>query len=820
MAQRPIAHPERLAVLVDLRREAGISQTEMARLCGLTGRQSHQTAGAWERGEYAPSPQRRTDFAHYLWDRLGLRREPTAFDELWAVLSEEWGWEPFGDDEWRALTHLPRPSWSEKENGPGRIPFQPPLKPSHFVGRQSTLEQLYSALKGVDSPVVALVGMGGVGKTTLAVRVAHEMRAHFDGGVLWGNPSISGEDAILESWGQALGYDFGGLGDVASKGAALRDGLEERAVLLVLDNVDNASSAQKLLVGGPRCRTLLTTRNQDVAHALHGEVIQLLPLAQSESQALLTHIVGSARVEAESRSATEICELLEHLPLAVEIVAQRLRSRPERSLAETAERLGSVQTLLSELTISDRAVRASFETSWEGLSSPLQSAFASLSLFQARSFRQEAFQSVVGGDPYESAEHLYSLAALSLVSGLGNRRYRQHPLLAQFAQEKADVLDGTATRRQRFAAYYLGLARRDQDDSAILEGEWENLIAGMQFSHSDKQWTTLLAYADALTQLWHRQTRFTQARQGLALAVDAALALNDPLALARQRAAWGFACLEQDDYAEAANLLRLAMDGFDAQGDEESGAQARLGLARLYIERGEYAASGEVLRQAWQVYAQADHPQGLGRTLYWQGLLLYHRGEMAEAGKLYGQARVLQEAANDQVGLIATLRGLADVAVEAKEYAQAQDCCAAAFSLARVLDDRNEQAAILYLQAVLARKEERYTEATIIGQESLDMFERMGDRGYQALLLFEQSQVQEKMGKYTEAEALAQRSCRIAEQVGQEYTRIFLLFHLGHVQVLAGQKERARTAFQTALALTQEENHPLYGRLHEKLAEC
>ncbi len=819
MAQRPIAHPERLTVLVDLRREAAISQTEMARLCGLTGRQSHQTAGAWERGEYAPSPQRRTDFAHYLWDRLGLRREPIAFDELWAVLSEEWGWERLGDDEWRALTHLSRPSWSEKENGPGRIPFQPPLKPPHFVGRQSALEQLCSALKGKDSPVVALVGMGGVGKTTLAVRVAHEMRAHFDGGVLWGNPSISGEDAILESWGQALGYDFGSLGDVASKGAALRDGLEEKAVLLVLDNVENATSAQKLLVGGPRCRTLLTTRSQDVAHALHGEVIQLLPLAQSESQALLSHIAGSARVGAESRSATEICELLEHLPLAVEIIAQRLRARPERSLAETAERLRSVQTLLSELTISDRAVRASFETSWEGLSPGLQSAFVALALFHARPFAPEAFQSVVGGDPYESAEHLYSLAALSLVSGLGNRRYRQHPLLAQFAQEKAEGLDGISTGRQRFAAYYLGLARRGQDDPAILEGEWENLMAGMQFSHTDREWVTVLASADALTQLWHRQTRFTQARQGLTLAVDAALALNDPLALARQRAAWGFACLEQDDYAEAANLLRLAMDGFDAQGDEESGAQARLGLARLYIERGEYAAAGEVLRQAWQVYAQADHPQGLGRTLYWQGLLLYHRGEMVEAGKLYGQARVLQEAANDQVGLIATLRGLTDVAVEEQALAQAASYCAQALSLAQMLDDRGEQAALLYLQAVIARSEQRYADALTASQDALALFEKMGDRGYQALTLFEQSQVQTKIGAYREAETLARRSCQIAERVSQRYTRVYLLYHLGHVQALSGQKKEARAAWHAALALAEEDEHILCERLRQRLTE-
>jgi transcriptional regulator with XRE-family HTH domain len=98
----------RLDILRDLRERAGLTQGDMARLCGLYGQQSHQTAGAWERGEMIPNRARRAKFIGYLWDHLGLGKEPARFEEVWLVLVEEWDWAPIGDAEWADFTRLPR----------------------------------------------------------------------------------------------------------------------------------------------------------------------------------------------------------------------------------------------------------------------------------------------------------------------------------------------------------------------------------------------------------------------------------------------------------------------------------------------------------------------------------------------------------------------------------------------------------------------------------------------------------------------------------------------------------------------------------------
>lgn len=99
----------RLDILRDLRERAGLSQEKMAEICGLHGKQSYQTAGAWERGDITPNRTRRTKFIGYLWDHLNLRQDPDAFERVWKILEEEWQWALITDQEWSDFTHQPRP---------------------------------------------------------------------------------------------------------------------------------------------------------------------------------------------------------------------------------------------------------------------------------------------------------------------------------------------------------------------------------------------------------------------------------------------------------------------------------------------------------------------------------------------------------------------------------------------------------------------------------------------------------------------------------------------------------------------------------------
>ena len=108
--------PERLSILTELREQAGLSLTEMAKACGLTGTQARKTVGRWEQGEVTPKSRRRAKVKIYLWDTLRLRKTPEKLLEVWEILVEEWNWDELSNEEWKELTQETRPGLSNDNN--------------------------------------------------------------------------------------------------------------------------------------------------------------------------------------------------------------------------------------------------------------------------------------------------------------------------------------------------------------------------------------------------------------------------------------------------------------------------------------------------------------------------------------------------------------------------------------------------------------------------------------------------------------------------------------------------------------------------------
>ena len=291
---------------------------------------------------------------------------------------------------------------------------------------------------------------------------------------------------------------------------ALRNVLDAKQTLLVLDDVTSVERVRPLLPGGAGCRVLLTTRNEEVAIGLGAQVVALAELSPADGVELLTRILGAARVEREGEAAQEIGDALHHLPLAVEIAAQFLAARPRRPLAQMAERLRHVHHRL-DLKISDRAVRTSFGVSWEGLDAAHRALFAQLALFEGRSFTAEAIAYVAELDLWTAQERLETLKALSLVREEGAERYRQHPLLADFAREQ---LGEDEASQRRLADYYLAFAQQHQADYAVLEPEWDGVMAGMEAAYGLAVWDVVMDYAEVFEEPWLARARYSDARGG------------------------------------------------------------------------------------------------------------------------------------------------------------------------------------------------------------------------------------------------------------------------------------------------------------------
>jgi hypothetical protein len=303
------------------------------------------------------------------------------------------------------------------------MPLRPPAPPRHFVGRAAQMKELRQMLGGggtavISGAVAKLVGMGGLGKTALAAYAAQELAAEFPDGVLWAELHRSTTDDILTAIAGFYHLDLSRCPDRATKAAAVRGVLEKKRALLVLDNAQHNDRLEPFQMGAwARCAVLVTTRRDDLAALRHAQRVGLPLLSEGEALDLLRGIAGPERVEAEPEVAREILEMVGYLPLAVDIVASRLRDRPEWSLGETQRRLADSSRRMEELEIGeDYGVRLSFDMSYHLLKPEAQRFFARMGAFGGVDFDVTAAAAVAQVEEREAERTLERLRHLALPS--------------------------------------------------------------------------------------------------------------------------------------------------------------------------------------------------------------------------------------------------------------------------------------------------------------------------------------------------------------------------------------------------------------------
>ena len=687
-------------------------------------------------------------------------------------------------------------------------PFQVPPLVAHFVGRATQQAQIVAVLQSKgETAVQAIVGMGGVGKSTLAAQIAAQLQGHFSDGVLWANAATSEPMAVLESWAQLFGYDFSRVTDVESMGAAFRSALAEKRVLLVLDDVTSAARIRPLLPSGPHCRVLLTMRDQDLARSLNAQVWPLHELSLVNGRLLLTHILGEDRVQAEPAAADAICNELQNLPLAVEITAQRLKSRPRRKLADMAQRLHNEKQRLSLLSISDRAVRASFAISWETLGSELQRVFALLGLFSGGSFSAEAVAHIAEMDPYILEDRLYALVALSLLREDGQTRYRQHPLLADFAREQlGEDVEGEVNGR--FASYYLHFAQQNQTDYDALRPEWDNLMAAMETAHNHQLHQTVIGFADALHDAWFARGRFTQARRGYVWALAAARAQDNALAEANTLRRWGLAALEQRDFEPARQYLTQSTQVYKMQDDSTAVAQNQCDLARIAVEQSNYDLAEQLLQKSKSVHKQINDQIGLAESLHVEARMHYFQGNHAETVRLGEQALALFNSNSKEEKTIRTLSLLASAFIMQKDFVTAESHAQNALQFAKKVQDKGDQGVILSVLSYVAQKQGDLDVAQRHGEQSLGLLQAVGDLGSQAMIYFTLGRIYQAKEQHQLALEVGLKSLNLCQQSQFRLQMGWTLTHIAECYECLGQLPQAHEVWKEAWALAQSLQNP------------
>lgn len=312
-------------------------------------------------------------------------------------------------------------------------PFQAPKEIDHFTGRENYINQIKKLL--VKGRIVLIHGPAGMGKTSLAIKLANMMRQEYPDGVLWFRVDTSSPMDILASIAYTYGENITSIKDLYNRASYVRSLLAGKKVLLVFDNVEPQTKLSLLMPNSSSSSVLLTSRYKTSTYDLPSEMIMLQVFQEKESMQLFNTILGKGNFRKNKEKLLEVARLLDNLPLAVSIFAKQLLNSGQ-TVSQLLFQLKHEKLELEAFNYEDTNLLSSLNISFQNLSQELKRVFISLGIFGGPDFSIPAVAYINELSLGETKKVLEQLLDHSLIFRSTGTRYRLHPVIKIFVQEK------------------------------------------------------------------------------------------------------------------------------------------------------------------------------------------------------------------------------------------------------------------------------------------------------------------------------------------------------------------------------------------------
>lgn len=691
------------------------------------------------------------------------------------------------------------------------VPRQLPHTIADFIGRDDQLAEIRRILSDHEEstnfavPIIAISGRGGVGKSTLALRIAHELSTDFPDGHIYidlrGPDCDESPQGLLARFLPALGVRGSLMPEqLAERVKLYRSRLAGKRLLLVLDDATSEQQVTPLLPGCATCAVLVTSRSR-LGGLSGAHFVEVDTFDNDTSAEFLAKIIGPERLSAEPKATAAVIRYCGGLPLALRIVGARLVSKPHWRISNLATRLKNEVRRLDELSGQGLAIRPTIGLTYRGLPNRTQRLFRLFAMIKAPDFPGWLAAALLDTDINEAEDLLEQLVDAQMLDAVvktgRTTRYRFHDLIRVYAQECLTEFESTEDRQatlERVLSFWLALLERAHrteygGDYTVLHGRAPRRYLP-HWEHEDP-------IGDPMNWLETERAGLVSAIRQAASANLDELCWDLALTTVNLFEVRGYV----DDWRETAELSHAVA----------TRAGNRTGMAAMLYSLGSLHVFQKQLDDAVRLFAQALEIFEAEGNVHGQALVLR---DAANVDRLKGNFETMltrcedslakMRAVDDLIGQASILSSLAKYHIDEDNFEQAEKLLAEARQLCRTANFRRGEAHVASRLAELYRRTGQLARAKQVIKDVLPTVRAAGDRVGEAHILYGLGMIRRDEGTLDSAEATFVFAMELAGKIGDRQVEAQVRYALGEIAIAKVDTSAAERNLELARELFSE----------------